>query len=556
MKELRCAIYARFSSDRQNQTSILDQIRKCRDYATRQGWLVLDQHVYSDEAIAATSMAREGLQRLLTAANVSDRMFDCILIDDTSRLTRKLADALNLYEKLTFAGVRLVAVSQGVDSDSAQAELLIGVHGLIDAVYWRELGQKTHRGMQGLALRGFHTGGRCFGYSSVKSANGSARLEINLSQAEIINRIYRLYAEAGFSMKRIAHTLNSEGVPAPQPQKGRFSQSWCVSSVRHILLNGRYTGKTVWNTRRKVRVPGTGKRVFRPRPQNEWVRAEAPHLRLVSDELASAVRRRLEAVKSIFGREGGGLTVGPKRYLFSGLLKCSVCGGSIALVSGRGRHGADRYGCSVHHQRGDSVCENAALVRRDELEQSLLKGLADSVLRIEVIDYAVARMEEALRKGHEKLNAELISMRQRKLQLEAELARLVNAIAEGQPSQSFMTAIGEREKELQAITNKLLDPGPGSLSATLDELRTFAVSRLTKIRELISHPESIDLARAVLAEHFGTFTLEPTIQNGEPVYLAHGKVDFFGEEAMARTGGAGGQNRTGYARLFRAALYH
>jgi site-specific DNA recombinase len=556
MKELRCAIYARFSSDRQNPTSISDQIRKCRDYAARQGWIVLDQHVYSDEAIAATSMAREGLQRLLTATNVSDRMFDCILIDDTSRLTRKLADALNLYEKLTFAGVRLVAVSQGVDSDSSQAELLIGVHGLIDAVYWRELGQKTHRGMQGLALRGFHTGGRCFGYSSVKSADRSARLEINHSQAEIINRIYRLYAEAGFSMKRIAHTLNSEGVPAPQAQKGRFSQSWCVSSVRHILLNGRYTGKTVWNTRRKVRVPGTGKRVFRPRPQNEWVRAEAPHLRLVSDELASAVRRRLEVVKSMFGREGGGLTVGPKRYLFSGLLKCSVCGGSISLVSGRGRHGADRYGCSVHHQRGDSVCENAALVRRDELEQSLLKGLADSVLRIEVIDYAVARMEEALRKGHEKLNAELERMRQRKLQLEAELARLVNAIAEGQPSQSFMTAIGEREKELQAITNNLLEPGPGSLRTKLEELRTFAVSRLTKIRELISHPESIDLTRAVLAEHFGTFTLEPTIQDGEPAYLAHGKVDFFGEEAMARTSGAGGQNRTGYARLFRAALYH
>jgi hypothetical protein len=43
----------------------------------------------------------------------------------------------------------------------------------------------------------------------------------------------------------------------------------------------------------------------------------------------------------------------------------------------------------------------------------------------------------------------------------------------------------------------------------------------------------------MLAEHFGTFTLEPTIQGGEPVYLAHGKVDFFGDEAMARMGGAG-----------------
>ena len=57
MKELRCAIYARFSSDRQSPTSISDQIRKCRDYASRQGWHVIDQHVYSDGAIAATSMA-------------------------------------------------------------------------------------------------------------------------------------------------------------------------------------------------------------------------------------------------------------------------------------------------------------------------------------------------------------------------------------------------------------------------------------------------------------------------------------------------------------------
>ena len=48
----------------------------------------------------------------------------------------------------------------------------------------------------------------------------------------------------------------------------------------------------------------------------------------------------------------------------------------------------------------------------------------------------------------------------------------------------------------------------------------------------------------MLAEHIGTFTLEPTVQDGEPVYFAHGKVDFFGEEAMARTGGAEGQNST------------
>jgi site-specific DNA recombinase len=134
MSRLRCAIYSRFSSDRQSPTSIDDQARKCRAYAERQDWRVLDDHLYSDEAICGDSTDRAGLHKLLAAATGPARPFDCILIDDTSRLTRKLADALNLYERLSFAGIRVVAVSQGVDSDSSQAEMLIGVHGLIDAV--------------------------------------------------------------------------------------------------------------------------------------------------------------------------------------------------------------------------------------------------------------------------------------------------------------------------------------------------------------------------------------------------------------------------------------
>ena len=212
MTSLRCAIYARISSDRQSPTSIVDQLRKCREYASRQGWVILEERIYTDEAICGASIEREGLQRILAAANSAARPFDCILIDDTSRLTRKLADALNLYERLTFAGVRLVAVSQGVDSESAQAELLIGVHGLIDAVYCRELAQKTHRGMEGLALRGLHTGGRCFGYRSVKDGNGGARLEVNEPEAEIVRRVFGLCVDSGYSLKRISHTLNAEGV--------------------------------------------------------------------------------------------------------------------------------------------------------------------------------------------------------------------------------------------------------------------------------------------------------------------------------------------------------
>jgi hypothetical protein len=333
--------------------------------------------------------------------------------------------------------------------------------------------------MQRLALRGLHTGGRCFGYTSVKNANGSAKLEVNKEQAEIVHRSFLLCAESGYSLRRIAHTLNSEGILAPQPQKGRLSRSWCVSSVRHVLLNRKYVGKTIWNTKRKLRVPGTSKRVYRPRPESEWTTLDTPHLRIVSDELFAAAGRRFEKVKQTLGRPGqesSGLVIGPRRYLFSGLLKCAECGGSISLVSGRGRNGADRYGCSLNHQRGVAVCSNSLLVRRDELEESLLKGLSESVLKTEVVDYAVAKME-VCRPGRRACVAE---------------------------SAETGTRFG-----------------------------TQAAHGFDSARPAVSE------AHEALAESVGQLTLEATNENGKKTYLAHGKVDFFGEEELAHSDGAG-----------------
>ncbi len=530
MSQLRCAVYARFSSDRQSPTSIADQIRKCREHAARQGWLVLEEHVYPDEAISGASTERAGLQRLLAAATSPSRPFDCILTDDTSRLSRKLADALNLYERLSFAGIRVVAVSQGVDSEGPQAELLFGVHGLIDAVYWRELGQKTHRGMQGRALQGLATGGRVFGYRTIRGEDGSAQLVVKGKEAEIIRLIFSLYLK-GNSLKWISHKLNADGVISPRPQGGRVSRSWCPASLLHILKNRRYTGKLIWNTTKKIRVPGTNRRIQRPRPESEWVVVDAPDLRIVSDQVFEAVERRFETVRHLWGRTNGrpGLTSGQQRqiYLFSGLLKCGLCRGSIILVSGRGRCGHDKYGCALHHHRG--VCSNSLTIRRERLERLLLKGLQEAVLREEAVNHAVAPMKEELEQRFAALDAELEKLRERKRKLEAEVGSLVQAIADGQPSQSIIAAIGERERELGEISDRLLEPRPGFLHGSLEELRTFAVSRLKNLRTLLSHPESVNEARALLAQQFGKITLWPKSDSGDWHYEAKGAVDFFGE---------------------------
>lgn len=159
METLYCAIYAR---DKQRPESIADQIYKCRRFAEQHGWVIAEEHIYFDEAVSGTSMEREGLKRLMIAATNPSPPFQCILIDDSSRLSRNLADTLNLYTELEFRGIRLVYVSQGLDSAGPDAELLLGVHGLIDSNYWRGLAQKTHRGLHGLARRGLFTGGALF----------------------------------------------------------------------------------------------------------------------------------------------------------------------------------------------------------------------------------------------------------------------------------------------------------------------------------------------------------------------------------------------------------
>jgi site-specific DNA recombinase len=83
---------------------------------------------------------------MMEAAVTVPRAFDVVLVDDSSRLSRSLSDAMRILERLNFAGVRVIAVSQGIDSQNEQADVLVTVHGLMDSLYVKELAKKTHRG--------------------------------------------------------------------------------------------------------------------------------------------------------------------------------------------------------------------------------------------------------------------------------------------------------------------------------------------------------------------------------------------------------------------------
>jgi hypothetical protein len=102
-----------------------------------------------------------------------------------------------------------------------------------------------------------------------------------------------------------------------------------------------------------------------------------------------------------------------------------------------------------------------------------------------------------MQKSFEQVSAELGQARIQERRIEEELGRLVQAIADGQPSKSLTTAINDRERELGAITHRLLEPGPESLGSKRESLKTFALSRLINLRELMSHPQSVDQTRRI-----------------------------------------------------------
>ena len=162
---LRCALYARYSSDQQRAASIEDQFRVCRERAEREGWKIAG--AYKDSAVSGASMIlRPGIQALLDDARRG--LFEIVVAEALDRVSRDQADVATLYKHLKFAGVMIVTLSEGEIN-----ELHVGLKGAMNALFLKDLAAKTHRGLRGRVEQGRSGGGLCYGYDVVKSLDGS-----------------------------------------------------------------------------------------------------------------------------------------------------------------------------------------------------------------------------------------------------------------------------------------------------------------------------------------------------------------------------------------------
>jgi site-specific DNA recombinase len=530
MAPVRTACYARFSSDLQRETSLEDQIRSCREYAAQHGFGWQDNQIFTDAAISGASLdGRAGLQALLTAAASRAKPFDVLLVDDSSRVARDLADALRVIQLLKFAGVRVIYISQAIDSASEQAETLVAVHGLIDSVFLREMATKIRRGLIGQLERGYSTGGLHYGYRSITIPDPSGQLdshghprrlgvqlEIHEDEAAIIRRIFTLYAD-GFGVSRIVDQLNRDST----------GRRWKYTAVRRVLSNERYLGRQIFGKHRHERVPGSRNKVQRTRPRDEWRVMERPELRIVSDDLWARVVQHNQRAREYYryqpsrsllrGRPGNS-----SRHLFSGFLRCGICEGTVVIV--HTGHGSPRYGCLRRSKEGASACTNGLTIRAKIAEPALVAGLQAELRRPETLAYITERLATELNGVMDTRPARREALEVTRRDAREKLRNLVAAIEAGAGSPTMFQAIRDREAELGALEQHL---------ATLDEPLSDRLAVIpTWVREQLSDAaallgESPERAKMEFQRLGIRFVVHPVYDEGRRPFLrAEGHGNF------------------------------
>jgi len=256
---VRCAIYARYSSENQHESSIADQIRNCREAADKKGWVVLDDYIFSDKEKTGTTIhGRTGLKTILDFAKAKPKPFEYIIVYDTSRFGRNKADSFKNVEILDFNKVYLYFVKGGLDSSQSWFEEAFHNNAQRDAQYSKSLGHDVRRGRLGRFINGYNPGGDCYGYRNVPDEDLTRKGEygrpavngvyqvIASEEAAIVRRIFTMYA-SGISLRGIAGILNDEGVPTSQGSRTSRKATWHMSAIKVMLRNTRYVGKTVWS---------------------------------------------------------------------------------------------------------------------------------------------------------------------------------------------------------------------------------------------------------------------------------------------------------------------
>jgi DNA invertase Pin-like site-specific DNA recombinase len=413
-------------------------------------------------------------------------------------------------------------------------KIMLPMMSSFNEVFIDQLKSKVKRGMDDAFRRGDNIQPPGVGYRMVPvtSPDGSLvfthkntvekRAEIDPEAAEWIRRGAEMIANEGKSPIDVARLFNE--------QKVGGKQTWSDNRVRKLYARERLVGREVFRTTKQVRDRRTGKVRYEKLPEAQWLTRESPHLRILSDELATAVRGKLNLAAQAFGRKAKDFRKSVYRAdLYPKVLIRPICGGcDTPMILGRSSGKYQSFVChnALHGMKG---CKNRGYKTAGIIDEAVLRALAAELFSerfVAVVTTDVNAILAAAAKrpvGSTKKLDQEIANRERQI---ARLTARLDKVSDAGGLDAIFDKVAEMERELKAKRVELAEQQRLNRRPPVRRIKEKEVTAvLTQLRDLLA--SVVGLAAPVLKELVGDVVIESRVVEGHmrPQMFARFTID-------------------------------
>ena len=364
------ALYCRLSRDDNmdnesnsisNQKKILQKAAKDKGYT--------DTIFFVDDGITGTTMKRPGFQKMIAAIEAG--YISAVFVKDLSRLGRNYIEVGKLTEEFfPLHDVRLVAVSDGVDSDEGEDDFT-PFKNIMNEYYAKDISKKRRivNKMKGNA--GIPLSPPPYGY--IKNPDDPRFWVVDPVAADVVRRIYRMALE-GYGLAETAAALGADGIVNPTyywrskgTSRGGSKSTleptkWGHTTIKKILITQEYCGDVInfksysksYKMKRRIENPEENRAIF---------------LNVHEAIIDRPTWEKVQALKAGTRRKRPTVTQEPSA--FSGVMKCPECGGNLNFHFNQNNHDIKFFSCQ-NHNSGLRKCSSTHYIRLDFLEQVVL----------------------------------------------------------------------------------------------------------------------------------------------------------------------------------------
>lgn len=450
---MRAWLYYRLSRDEDEEMNSLQNQRQILvDYAGQNGYEIVGESF--DDNVSGMTFNRKGLGKLEIA--VDEGKIDVVLVKDLSRLGRHRTQTELFIDHLRQNNVKVISVTEGIDSFNENDDLLIGFKQIFNDFYAKDISKKVKAGVRQKQKNKGLIESLPLGYKRDRNTN---TVLVDDETAWIVQEVFKLYVD-GYGLTTIARTMNERGIKSPEYyQKRKLADwkpdiskkyLWVQTSVRRILTNELYIGTMVNHKTVTSKIYKTKTFI----PPEEQYRHENFCEPIIDETTWKQAQFLLKERSQINPRSQNGR----KLHRYSGLIKCADCGASfVARIRKWDGKEYVEYTCNSSHRYGKEYCTPHTVreSQLDELIEDEVRGFRDTILeestRYDKIVKDWARKKPLYGRQIQQHNDKISSLRQQIGDL------IMEKIGDKEHAQIYNNMIAKREEEIKQLDKKISD---------------------------------------------------------------------------------------------------